>query len=183
MTEIFCHACSKSFSIRTKGHKFLLKNPDQKFFCSRSCSCTHSNRTKPRVMSPEVRAKAVKSYIATCEKRPPAYLRVIFKLAKRRATKLNREFSITLDDVLQIFKVQDGKCAYTGWPLDISRNQTGRKVGHETRIKHASLDRLDNTKGYVLGNVQMVCARVNLMKSTLNEHEFIGLCKAVAQKF
>ena len=40
----------------------------------------------------------------------------------------------------------------------------------------ASLDRIDQNKGYEIGNVQWVHKDVNLMKMYLDEKYFIGLC-------
>lgn len=43
----------------------------------------------------------------------------------------------------------------------------------------ASLDRIDSAKGYVEGNVQWVHKRINLMKGTLSEKDFIAFCQMV----
>lgn len=44
----------------------------------------------------------------------------------------------------------------------------------------ASLDRIDNTKGYIPGNVQWVHKSVNFCKGTLKERYFIKLCCQIA---
>ena len=42
-----------------------------------------------------------------------------------------------------------------------------------------SVDRIDNSLGYVLGNVRLVCSRVNLMMSNLDDAHFTWWCRAV----
>jgi hypothetical protein len=41
---------------------------------------------------------------------------------------------------------------------------------------------MDNTKGYVLGNVVTACRRCNYLKGPLSPIEFIKACKAVAKQ-
>jgi len=46
----------------------------------------------------------------------------------------------------------------------------------------ASLDRIDNTRGYINGNVQWVHKDVNYMKQKFEQEYFIKLCKKIAWK-
>ena len=48
---------------------------------------------------------------------------------------------------------------------------------------NASLDRIDNSKGYIKGNVQWVTKDINMCKRTLNNESFIVLCKKVSQNY
>lgn len=43
----------------------------------------------------------------------------------------------------------------------------------------ASLDRIDNSKGYVEGNLQWLCKRVNYMKHTMNNEYFLTWIKSI----
>jgi hypothetical protein len=43
----------------------------------------------------------------------------------------------------------------------------------------ASLDRIDSSKGYTLGNIQWVHKWVNLMKQDMTDQEFIEWCKTI----
>ena len=61
---------------------------------------------------------------------------------------------------------QEGCCAYTGWPLEHGVN--------------ASIDRIDSTVGYLLGNVHWVHRDVNWAKRDFTERYFLTLCAAVA---
>lgn len=45
-----------------------------------------------------------------------------------------------------------------------------------------SLDRIDSSRGYEVGNVQWVTKYVNWAKNDLSQEDFINLCIAVANK-
>lgn len=44
-----------------------------------------------------------------------------------------------------------------------------------------SIDRIDPSKGYEIGNIQLVCAIVNIMKSTLSISELQWWCKRIVE--
>jgi len=48
-----------------------------------------------------------------------------------------------------------------------------------TNKNKLSIDRIDSSKGYVEGNIQLVCRAVNYAKHALSQQEFIELCKEV----
>lgn len=47
-------------------------------------------------------------------------------------------------------------------------------------LKGASLDRIDSNKGYVEGNVQLICMMLNLGKSDSEHDEFKDVLKEIA---
>lgn len=81
---------------------------------------------------------------------PAEYL---LRRAKTRATRRGIEFHLTLDDVLPLPAV----CPVFGTPLTNSD-------GHQNPNAY-SLDRIDNTKGYVPGNVAVMSYRANRLKN------------------
>jgi hypothetical protein len=87
------------------------------------------------------------------------------------------EYDISYLYLLKLLKEQNGKCALTGWDLEFSRGGT---FGSGTNPLGCSIDRKDSSKGYVEGNVQLVCWKANKIKSDLTDREFKELCKAVA---
>lgn len=76
---------------------------------------------------------------------------------------------MSIHEAWQVFTRQSGACALTGLPLSFDR-------GDQT----ASLDRIDNSKGYEVGNVHWVHKDVNLMKNKLDIDYFKHLCKLIA---
>lgn len=81
------------------------------------------------------------------------------------------DVSLTPKTAYELFEAQGSKCYFTGVDLVISN-----KSGSNT----ASLDRIDNTKGYHQDNVRWVHKTINMMKRTYSDEEFISWCKLVA---
>lgn len=84
------------------------------------------------------------------------------------------DFSITIEYAWNLFLKQNRRCALSNIPIFIDF----KKYEHEHT---ASLDRIDNTKGYIEGNVQWVHKEVNMMKRTLDQDYFIYFCKKIAE--
>ena len=81
-------------------------------------------------------------------------------------------FCLTIEYAWQVFIKQKRKCALSG--ADLKFNSRCR-----VRDGNASLDRIDSTKGYVVGNVQWVHKLVNVMKQDMTDAEFIGWCNQI----
>lgn len=89
---------------------------------------------------------------------------------KKSAINRNKEWAVTDEYLQKLLEQQEFKCALSGYPIEFSHKS----------IKHtASLDRIDNSKGYVIGNVQWVHKNINIMKHIFSNNEFIQLCKVV----
>ncbi len=78
---------------------------------------------------------------------------------------------VTVREAYNLMLKQKHKCAVTGlalqfWPV-------GKNKGT------ASLDRIDNSRGYVLDNVQWVHRDVNIMKRSLSMEQFVSICRLV----
>jgi hypothetical protein len=91
--------------------------------------------------------------------------------ARASAKNKNYQFSINRDDLKELWDSQKGLCAYTQWEMS-------PMTGDE---KLVSIDRIDSSKGYIKGNLQLTCWCVNRAKSTLGEIEFLKMCKSVAK--
>lgn len=76
------------------------------------------------------------------------------------------EFNVSIEELWDLFLKQDKKCALSG--VELTFHSRNRKI-----LGTASLDRIDNFKGYVKGNVQWVHKRLNWMKNRFNNDEFI----------
>jgi hypothetical protein len=76
--------------------------------------------------------------------------------------------NITMEDVFEQFKKQNGKCYYTN--LELIPQKGWYSI---------SLDRLDSAKGYIKGNIVICCWVINNMKSDINYNKFIEFCGLV----
>lgn len=88
---------------------------------------------------------------------------------------LTRGYSweIDIEFVNAMYEEQDGLCVYSGLPISWSV-----KGWDHT----ASLDRIDNDKGYTEDNVQLVHKEVNMMRGSLDDERFKELCVLIADK-
>ena len=62
-----------------------------------------------------------------------------------------------------------------------SLRKNGKKTKHNYTCT-ASLDRIDSSKGYILGNIQLVHRDVNRIKSDFEQDYFIKICKLISLK-
>ena len=77
---------------------------------------------------------------------------------------------VSLEYLIGLYEQQRGICAISNLPMHITTDQSDLSV---------SVDRIDITQGYVEGNLRLVCARINLMRSTLDDHDFLWWCRAM----
>lgn len=103
---------------------------------------------------------------------------VILRSADGRKSrrKIAKKIDITIEDIWHLFLEQNKKCALSGVELFLPKNGTRE----ECKRANASLDRIDSSLGYVKGNIQWVTKNINIMKNTLNQEEFIDICKSVS---
>lgn len=107
---------------------------------------------------------------------------------KRGAEKRGYEFQITIEEMWELFLTQERLCALTGLPLEMFsyrhfnstpvKNKKGGITGRRTHGT-ASLDRIDNTKGYDINNIHWVHKDINIMKKDHSLEYFLSLCQKV----
>lgn len=90
-----------------------------------------------------------------------------FSNIKNGAISRNYGFSITLEQILELLENQSFKCNLSKVDLSIEDGS-------------ASLDRIDNMRGYTIDNIQWVHRTINYMKNELSQFEFVRFCKLVA---
>jgi hypothetical protein len=101
-------------------------------------------------------------------------LRWISRITTQRRSRRGYDSDlISYEYMYKLWKLQNGKCHYSG--LDMNQPIKGKK----RTMYSASIDRLDNTKGYIQGNVVWCCWFYNQAKCNLEINEFIMLCSLV----
>jgi len=81
---------------------------------------------------------------------------------------------LSVDALELLWHTQGGKCALTGWYMTM-------ELGRGTVPTNCSLDRIDSSQGYEVGNVQLVCRAANVAKSDLSTNDFVALCRSVVE--
>jgi len=152
---------AKSARAKASHREWYLKNREK--IIARSAAWAKANPEK-------VRASQISRYYSD-PKRHLEYQRkhrknnprkYLFGLARGRARRKGQEFTITMDDLPEIPE----KCPLLGLVL----NPWSIYLSH-----HPSLDRIDNSKGYVPGNVQFISHRANMLKNSATVDEMLCL--------
>ena len=94
----------------------------------------------------------------------------MFQLAKHRAKTKGIPFNIEISDII-IPEI----CPILGLPLKTTIDGN--------RDLSPSLDRIDNTKGYIKGNIQVISFKANNMKCTANDEELINFANWVKDNY
>lgn len=73
----------------------------------------------------------------------------------------------------QFVAIASRPCTYCGleWSKEIGKPRNGKSIAYGT-FKYNSLDRIDSTKGYILGNCTAACVRCNDAKNNQTQEEF-----------
>lgn len=95
---------------------------------------------------------------------PAKYL---FVLAKRRAKKKKLDFDLCLEDI-----VLPEKCPYLNIELGMDLELDARY----------SVDRIDNSKGYIKGNVEVISYRANRLKNNANSAELLNIALRMMER-
>ena len=89
------------------------------------------------------------------------------------------EFNIDFNYIKELYETQKGLCAVSGIEMTYISYNT-----HDCRIKNSnniSIDRIDSSKGYIPGNVNLVCCIINMMKWDMEMDVFLDACKHVVE--
>lgn len=91
---------------------------------------------------------------------------------RNRCKQYNIENDFTPEYLWDIFIKQNRKCPYSGIELKFAEIVNNEGIKEQT----ASLDRIDSSKGYIIGNLQWVHKDVNKMKQNFSDEYFKTMC-------
>lgn len=169
--EKICPVCKEKLSLNNFG--LDKRSLDGIRWLCKKCETLHNNINKGQdknyfrklriQVDPEYRA-----YINE-QKRKSTYNNhesILLNHAKRRAFEKGFEFNLTLDDII-IPKI----CPILEVPLIL-----GTKGDY---MYTPSIDRIDNSKGYIKGNIQIISMKANTMKNAATPEELQNFCKNI----
>lgn len=171
--RINCSNCGKEFEKSAKEHRRQIKQGNTRFFCTSSCAAIKNNSEIKRKGNPEF-------LISSNRLDEFSPFRKFVSKAKYRDSMKNYGCDITIEYLKDLWEEQNGICPFTGWFLILPKDSN---LGFEqTNPANASLDRIDNDKGYVRGNVRFVAFIANIARQNFTDDQLKDFCKAVADK-
>ena len=147
--EVKCDYCGKLFEYKESPAHY---NRTKRHYCSRSCQGNGNNIIQGNQLHGLAKHKNGKQ--DTCYQ--------LWCQAKRRAKKKGRKFDLSPIEIPIIPEF----CPVLGIPI----RMTGKLTGNSPTI-----DRIDNTKGYVKDNIRIISYRANRLKAdaTIEELKLI----------
>lgn len=180
----FCNGFIKSEAMRFAGYSVATAQSKMNLVFERPEVLTEISKRKKKIAASAISRKTcihcgasindghknlqkcLKCRRASARKRPEQML----VSARARAKKLGLEFNLTLEDI----HIPE-RCPYLGVLLRPSLTGSAQN-------NSPSLDRIDNTRGYIKGNVEVISSRANKCKSDLTLEEMERMAKAFLER-
>lgn len=179
MTKIIkvqCAYCGNTIDKQLGEYKRQIKkDPNKRFFCDLSCVAFQRNIDNP----PKGNLQNLKP---DNKKDIHSPFRWFIKCANSRIKKnswikRNLTCDITPEYLEDIWHNQNGICIITGKKMILPKNTQGWS---SVNPYNASLDRIDNSKGYIKGNVRFISYMANTARGIYTDEQLIEFCKTVA---
>ena len=139
------------------GVEFIPRSSTQKYH-NKNCGTKHRARTVYKH----------KYSVDFVNRSPRNYINTLLSHKHRRD-------NLDIDYMMGIYDAQHGRCALSGRKMTYLR-------GHGKVPTNISIDRIDSSKGYVKGNVQLVCCVVNMIKNEWEQDDFVQFCRDIVNK-
>jgi len=92
-----------------------------------------------------------------------------FREHLKRDKRRKYECDLTLEYLYDLWELQNSECIY-------SRVKLNHPNYKSKDYNKASLDRIDSSKGYVVGNVQFISMSCNLAKCGMSHKDMLNFC-------
>ena len=125
-------------------------------------------------LPPEVNAEKKRKYHEKLATDVDRSLKYFHSTSRKGAVRREIEFTITQQDVIDLWYKQKGRCAVSGVPMTLTHGTTSKH--NPTKV---SIDRIDNNVGYIKENIQLITWQVNCSKGTFDVEQLFEMCKNV----
>ena len=162
--KLVCDNCGSTFEREARENN-RSKKLGRRSFCSREC-CGSTNIDNIPLNK---RHTCDISAYASNRKDKFTGLRPFISRARARGKLVN----LTVEYLKDLWLKQEGKCIYTQILLQLPKDKDNDS------IYTASIDRIDSTKGYEIGNVQFISTAINFMKGQMTHEQTTELIKLI----
>lgn len=166
---LVCKDCNKKFNRSLSKYKYQIKNGQVNFYCSKKCSETNYGIFK----------KGRKS-IGRPDKLDvySPFRRMLYNInGNKSIKKRGLKIDIDLEYLYLLWNLQNGICPISGISMELPRDSNTKRI---IKFNSASIDRINNSLGYIKGNIRFVCLMANYCRNTFTDKEVIEFCKSVS---
>lgn len=174
--DLVCAHCGLPFRKAVNEYNRRVgKNPQSKFYCSLRCSGFGVGKHR----DPSTYTYSLDHLVS--DNRRDSLTPYRWFVARTRARSHRRYGAPDIDALYlsHLWQKQKGKCLFTQWDLILPDSTSGWSGGRNPR--NASLDRIDNQKGYIEDNVRFVCLMANTARGPFSDQELLDFCAAVSK--
>lgn len=139
------------------GGEICSRTNDLRSGRAKSCGCLRSGMLKNGISLPP--NEAMKN--------------TVIRMYSENAQRSGLEFSLSKERLTELFA---GNCHYCGDPP----SRTRKRLNRPGAFTYNGIDRKDNSKGYIEGNVLSCCTICNLKKGAMSYEDFISWIQKVA---
>lgn len=175
--KCICDICGSEFEKPKNEYNRRLRLGKTKLYCSLKCSGNRQENVE------RINKAGIKYYFKGGENKftnPDDILLSGLKEFSRRVRR-RKKFAeeLCVDELLKIWKKQNGKCVLTKVDLVLPNDSKYKTI---TNNYKASIDRIDSSKPYTIDNIQFLSATMNYLKADMDENnvnEFIKIIKNI----
>ena len=155
--------------ISRSDDKSIATNYHTLWLCKCTCERIHSVERCNLIRGNSKGCWICRRNVIECNKFPKVWYRKLLEQAKQRG----HYFEISEDELWQVWELQKGICSLSGLKIEIT---------NALKTTTASVDRIDNSLGYIIGNVWFIHKHLNMMKYRYDLNYFTEMCCRVADQ-
>lgn len=171
--SVICDFCGTQFEKRKGEYNRRMRLGKTKLFCSQSCSSK-----RPENIA-HIKKNASEHDITQhrfCNKGTGDPFKYYMKLLKNRGRK--PVIDVDASYLKELWESQNGICPFSGIKMILRSHSSNVS----TSPCAASVDRIDNDKGYEKGNIRFISIMANYARNKFSDEEVIEFCKNVVEK-
>lgn len=173
-----CKNCGKTYLLYV-GEINRKNKKGTPFYCSHSCSGKNNTSHLAEWNKSEENKKLCRK---NCKNKIDKFtpFRELLKRCRSRKKDKDIELQITLEDIKEQWEAQEGKCPYLNETLVLPLTNGKENKSNPNLI--ASLDRIDSSKGYIKGNIQIISRTLNYAKNSYDEKVLLNLIDLIEKR-
>lgn len=151
---------------KEKAQEYYLKNKEA--ISKRNKIWQSQNKAKMAEHQRNYKSPENPAYVAYVER---TFERTMLRDCKKSAIKRGLEFNLELEDI-----IIPSHCPYLDFPIT-------KLYASGYLDTNPSIDRIDNSKGYLKGNIQIISKLANRMKNNATEEQLLVFAKNVLKMY